>query len=164
MTTASETLVTVGLGELKTSRDPQVTLACLGLGSCIGIAAYDAAARVAGMAHVVLPERREHQAPASAKYATDAVPLLVEALESLGAARGRIQVRLAGGARMTAGGAGLIFNIGEQNFVATVDALRKAGVHIAATDTGGSRGRTLRLDVASGKATVSLAGEPAREF
>ncbi len=162
--THGQCMVTVSLGELKTSRDPQVTLACLGLGSCIGIAAYDPAAHVAAMAHVVLPQRRGNEATPNAKYASDAVPMLLDALEAQGAARGRIIIKLAGGARMALAGASSIFNVGEQNLAATAEALRRAGVRPAAEDTGGNRGRTLRLHVGSGAVTVSSAGEPPRNL
>ena len=45
----------VGLGEVKTTQDSEKVLTCLGLGSCIGVGMYDPVAKVAGMAHIVLP-------------------------------------------------------------------------------------------------------------
>ncbi len=51
----NEEMVVVGLGEMQVSNDPNMALACLGLGSCIGISAYDPVARVGAMVHVVLP-------------------------------------------------------------------------------------------------------------
>ena len=48
--------IAVGLGEMSVvTKDSDTTLACLGLGSCVGIAALDKQAGVYGMAHIVLP-------------------------------------------------------------------------------------------------------------
>ena len=58
MTVSNETMIMVGLGEVKASKDPDAVLACLGLGSCIAVAVYDPKAKVGGMAHVVLPKSR----------------------------------------------------------------------------------------------------------
>ena len=46
----------VGLGEVKTSEDPAEVLTCLGLGSCVAVCLHDPVAKVAGMAHIVLPD------------------------------------------------------------------------------------------------------------
>ena len=35
MTTTQQNLTVVGLGELQVSKDPNVVLSCLGLGSCV---------------------------------------------------------------------------------------------------------------------------------
>jgi len=48
--------VSVGIGQLAISRDPREVLIAYGLGSCIGVSAYDAQTRVAGMVHVLLPD------------------------------------------------------------------------------------------------------------
>ena len=48
--------ISIGLGEVKVSRDPGDVLVAYGLGSCLGIGFYDPIARAAGMLHAVLPE------------------------------------------------------------------------------------------------------------
>ena len=55
MTISQDKTVVVGLAELQVSNNPGQILTCLGLGSCIGVAAYDPQAKVSGMVHVVLP-------------------------------------------------------------------------------------------------------------
>ena len=54
------------------------TLVTLGLGSCVAIVLHDEAARVGGMAHILLPEPALSRDQGNAsKFATTAVPALV---------------------------------------------------------------------------------------
>ena len=59
MIVSDATTIMVGLGEVKISEDPESVLACVGLGSCVAISAFDPVAKVGGMAHVVLPKTME---------------------------------------------------------------------------------------------------------
>ena len=160
----SEEMVVAGLGEVKVSGNASVVLACLGLGSCVGISAYDPVARVGGMAHVVLPasDGKEEESP---KYADVAVPLLMRKMRGLGAQQSRMIIKIAGGAQMSkAPGIDAAFKIGERNIQAVRSALALEGVTLAAADTGGNSGRTFRTHLESGKTTVSQAGSNPREL
>ena len=164
---AEQESVVVGLGEIKITKDPQVVLTCLGLGSCIGLAAYDPVARVAAMAHIVLPADKgtNGQSQSPAKYANTAIPALLQEMKAQGGTSGRIVVKLAGGARMSlAAGLDSIFKIGEQNIAATTAALKAAGLQVAASDTGGEQGRTMKLYTDSGQVTVVTAGTKTNEL
>jgi len=70
----------VGMGQLLTAQPP-VRLASV-LGSCVAVCLYHPRLRVAGMAHVVLPESTGHQG-GPGKFADTAVPALLAALEKL---------------------------------------------------------------------------------
>ena len=165
LATAAEHAVIVGLGELKLSDDADVVLTCLGLGSCVGVTAYDSVNKVAGMAHVVLPQDPGKGTPATAKFANVAIPLLIEEMVKRGAVKRNLLVKLAGGAQMSiAAGLGSTFQIGEKNQAAVKDLLKKLGVRIAGETLGGNKGRSLRLWVGTGKTTVSSAGEEPREL
>ena len=48
--------IVVGIAEGKVVKAPQV-LVSYALGSCVGVCLYDAKNRIAGMAHVMLPDR-----------------------------------------------------------------------------------------------------------
>jgi chemotaxis protein CheD len=48
--------LTVGVSDMKVSDDPEAVLVTYSLGSCIGIAIYDAVVRVGGLLHFMLPE------------------------------------------------------------------------------------------------------------
>lgn len=156
----------VGLGEIKVSADPAVTLVSYGLGSCVGLAAFDPVRRVAGMAHVVLPSSslgRPGGGPG--RFADTAVPALLAAMTELGAVVQRLQIKLAGGARMfqlSFGSGGL--DIGARNIEAVRAALATHGLPTLAEDLGGTVGRTLQVEVATGRVRVMTVGLRNREL
>jgi chemotaxis protein CheD len=153
--------IKVGLGVLVVTDEPGKGLSALGLGSCIGVAAYDPVAKVAGMVHVMLSDSTMSSAPGPAgKYADTAIPALVEAMVRLGAEPGRLVVKIAGGAQMFASGGGNL-NIGARNAVAVRASLAAAKLRVKAADTGGTSGRTLELWVDDGRTTVRTAGKEA---
>ena len=154
-----EDVVVVGLGEVTVAREKNRTLACLGLGSCVGIAMYDPVARIGGMAHIVLSDSHGKVGDGSAKYADVAVPLLIEKMRDMGALTSRLMVKIAGGAQMSpARGLGDVFKIGEDNVKTVTSLLASRGISVTASNTGGNRGRTFRLCLNTGAATVSSAG------
>ncbi len=150
----------IGLGELLVSRNCRMVLVCYGLGSCIGVAAYDTVAKVGGMAHVVLPDSSLGQSGDSgAKFADTGIPRLIQEMCSLGAVQSRIVVKLAGGAQMLAVAAlaGKL-DIGRRNVEAVQTALSKLGTRVVSTDIGGNYGRTMQLLLPEGKVVVSSIG------
>ncbi len=135
--------------------DGDRTLVTLGLGSCVAILLHHPGRRAGAMAHVLLPdEAMSRDTGNRAKFATTAVPLLLEQLQGLGATQG-LTARLVGGARMFAqllpqGG----INMGERNVLAARAALAAAGVPVVAEDTGGEHGRSVYFHVGTGRVTV----------
>ncbi|MCH9016508.1 MAG: chemotaxis protein CheD [Chloroflexi bacterium] len=160
MTVTSVTTIMVGLGEMKMSRDPEEVLACLGLGSCVAVSVFDRVAKVGAMAHVVLPKSREKSVDRAGRYADVAVPLLRDSIRKNGAVNSRLVISLVGGAQMSlAPGISTAFKIGEDNVEAVAAVLAAQGVSITASSIGGNRGRTFRLCITTGAATVSSAGQ-----
>jgi chemotaxis protein CheD len=156
--------IKVGLGILVATDERGKGLSALGLGSCIGVAAYDPVAKVAGMVHVMLPDSAVASAPGPAgKYADTAIPALLDAMRRFGAEPRRLVVKIAGGAQMFASGAGNL-NIGARNAVAVRAALAKVGLKVAAAETGGTFGRTLELWVDDGRTTVRGVGKSAQQI
>lgn len=154
-----EEVMVVALGEVKVARGDNRVLACLGLGSCVGLAAFDPVARIGGMAHIVLSNSHGKTGEGSAKYANVAVPLLIEKMKDLGAWPSRLKIKIAGGAQMSpARGLGDVFRIGEDNVEAVKSVLASRGIPIIGSNIGGHRGRTFRLNLNNGSATVSSAG------
>jgi chemotaxis protein CheD len=142
------------MGEIVVSKRPGDELVARGLGSCIGLALVDRSAGVAGLAHIVLPESSETDRQPG-KFADLAVPELIDRVCRAGASRRRLEAALAGGARM--------FELGELDIGArNADAVRKglatSGLAVHAAETGGSRGRTMRVSVGDGTITVKEAG------
>jgi chemotaxis protein CheD len=138
-------------------------LVTLGLGSCVAAVLYDPVARVGGMAHVLLPEpslARDTSNPA--KFASTAIPLLVERMRARGAVPARIDARLAGGASMFAAlMSSNAMNMGERNVKAVRAALEAARVPVCGADVGGETGRSVRFHVGEGRTVItSVAQQP----
>lgn len=150
---APSSTIAVGLGDLFTAKTGE--LVAYSLGSCVGICLYDPTARVAAMAHVVLPAAPSGTPGAPGKYADTAVPALLDALKRQGATPFRVQCKIAGGAAVLAiGGGGSLPNIGQRNVEAVKAALATVHIRILAEQTGGNQGRTVRLDAATGRVLV----------
>jgi chemotaxis protein CheD len=82
------------------------------------------------------------------------VPLLLEAMRAQGG-RPPYIARLAGGAALFGSMLGSAAGqMGERNIKASRAALEIAGVRLAGEETGGSAGRSVSLDVATGELTV----------
>jgi len=146
----------VRMGELAISDTPGEVLVSLGLGSCIGLAVVDKRAGVAGLAHIVLPATTGTPKPeAMNKFADHAVPALVDGMVERGASRVFMQAALVGGASMFAG-AGL--EVGSRNADAVRELVASRRVPVVAEAVGGSRGRTVKVDVTNGTVSVREAG------
>jgi chemotaxis protein CheD len=145
----------VRMGEIEVSAQAGEELVARGLGSCIGLALIDRRAGVAGMAHVVLPEAPNGSDPDRGKFADLAVPELISQMTRAGAVVRRLDAVLAGGARMFELGD---MDIGARNTEAVKKGLARSGVAVRAADTGGDRGRTMRLTVGEFAVSVKEAG------
>jgi chemotaxis protein CheD len=137
-------------------------LITLGLGSCVAICVTDPVARVGGLAHALLPEpalARDQSNPS--KFASTAVPLLLEEMKALGGRMSRMEARLVGGASMftTLMVPGTL-NMGERNIRAAREALRRAGIPVLGEAVGGDFGRSVRVSVAEGTTLVTSVGKP----
>jgi chemotaxis protein CheD len=143
------------MGEMVVSNTPTDELIALGLGSCIGLAIVDRRAGVAGLAHIVLPER--HPGGDRGRFADTAVPQLVKCMRAVGGVVRRMEAAIAGGARMFEMSGGL--DIGRRNEEAVRAALSAAKIALRATETGGNQGRTMRIDVGAGVVTVRAVGQ-----
>ena len=142
------------MGEIEVSKRSGDELVARGLGSCIGLALVDRRAGVAGLAHIVLPQSSETDRQ-TGKFADMAVPALIDRVCEAGASPGRLEAVLAGGARMFELGE---LDIGARNAEAVRAELAACGLSVRACATGGSRGRTLRVEVGDCTVTVKEAG------
>ncbi len=153
----------VGMAEVKVSAQPDDIFIALGLGSCIGICAYDAHAGVAGMAHIVLPQSSQGSHPPG-KFADTAVPELLRLMVQAGAVAARIRVALTGGAQLFTGNATLPrIDVGPRNAEAVKQELAKHPCAVIASDVGGSAGRTVHL-FGDGRIRVKTIGQGEREL
>lgn len=151
---------------MRVSREPTEVLVCYGLGSCVGMALYDPWLRVGALVHVVLPDSelgRGGELPG--KFADTAVTAALTEMVRMGALPTRLQVRLAGGARMLqVSGVTHRLDIGARNLEALRAALQGARLPVMAADTGGNYGRTMSLAIGTGRVSVGTAGRGEREL
>lgn len=148
--------IKVGMADLNVACRIGV-LKTTGLGSCVGVTLYDAAAKVAGMAHVMLPSSsiaREGTLN-TAKYADTAIPEMIRRMEDLGARTERMEAKLAGGAQMFAfGGSSDTMRIGPRNVESCKELLKRYAIPLKAEDTGGNYGRTIEFDCETGVLSI----------
>ncbi len=134
-------------------------LMTIGLGSCVGIALYDAKAKVAGLAHILLPDSQQFvKRDNLGKYADTAIPLLIQEMKKLGADIRSIQSKIAGGSALFQSQNNHINGIGIRNVEAVKTALQELELPLVGSDTGGSAGRTMQLFSKDGKVLVKAVG------
>ena len=146
------------MGEYAVSREAGALLTALGLGSCIGLALVDRRTGVAGLAHIVLPIGNPAADDPPVKYAPTGVPFLIELVVALGARRPRLEAVLVGGASMFATSPSAGLEVGQRNEAAVREELGRARIPILAAQTGGNRGRTVRVYLDGCRVTAKVAG------
>jgi chemotaxis protein CheD len=151
--------LTVDMADYQVSADPDTVLSTYALGSCIAVMLYDARRRMAGMLHYMLPVAECAPTKAAEKptmFADTGIPVLVAAMERLGATRRTMVCKVAGGAKRYQSEAS--FDIGRRNYIALKKVLWKAGIVVASEDVGGTIYRTVRMHVDTGAVFVSSDG------
>ncbi len=150
----------VGVADMKVSSHPEDVLVTYSLGSCIGMTVYDPALRIGGMLHCMLPLSKIDQDKARANpamFADTGVSLLLKQLSDRGEERRRLIVKLAGAAELL--DAKGLFKIGERNYTIARKVLWKNDILIAAEDVGGSKARTMSLQIATGLTKLKSGAE-----
>lgn len=146
------------LGEIHVARKSP-SVGCHGLGSCIGLMAYDTVSFVGGVAHVVLPDstgRRDVELPG--RYMDLAVPALIQQTVEIGANRQRLKFVAVGGANVFKFGAGsqsLNLNIGDRNIQALRAILQARGIGLEAEFVGGTQATSTQLCLGTGQVFVA---------
>jgi chemotaxis protein CheD len=151
--------IVVGVSEWAVSASPEDTLVTYSLGSCVGLALYDCEAHVGGLLHAMMPvsaldPRRAETQPAM--FVDTGIAMLLKGVFDLGARRRSLVATVAGGASQIDGGQ--TFRIGERNYTVLRRMLWKNEIFLAAEDVGGSRSRSIYLDMSGGRTLVKSGG------
>jgi chemotaxis protein CheD len=161
---SSQLLVTVRVGDHKVSSNLNEVLVTYSLGSCMGLAAYDPQAKVAGLLHCMLPDSRINPDKAKsqpAMFVDSGISVFLNELFALGATRRTLVLKMAGGSKVLKEGE--FFDIGRRNLLMAKKMLWKNNLPIQADETGGEVSRTLRVRVEDGKMSIrDVSGE--RDF
>ena len=153
-------LVVVEIADLKVSSNPEVTLVTYALGSCIAVVVHDPKQKAGGMIHYMLP--LSETSPDKAKdrpamFADTGIPMLFHAMYALGCKKENLVVKVTGGGSLYDYNGR--FQIGQRNYTILRKMFWKAGVMVTAEDVGGTKSRTARLFVDSGRCTITSVGE-----
>ncbi len=149
--TQSPSLLVAGIGEMVMSSSPDAHLVAYGLGSCIALAVWDPRAMVGGLAHFMLPSGPANNC-SPVKFIDTGLDTFLTAMEAKGAVLSRSLLKAAGAAAMLTIGGGLA--IGKRNAESMQSALADRGLSLAACALGGNAGRTVQLDVATGRLLI----------
>ncbi|MDQ2085869.1 chemotaxis protein CheD [Herbivorax sp. ANBcel31] len=158
-------VIKVGMADLSASSHPS-KLTTLGLGSCVGIALYDAKLKVIGMAHAMLPDSSQAKNTANiAKFVDSSIYALISEMEKQGGQKENIVAKLAGGAKMFAFKESAdLMRIGQRNVIAAKEKLNQLKIPIISEDTGGNYGRTIILDSDTGMLYIKTIGYGVKEI
>jgi len=149
--------LTVGIADMKIGKGNDL-LVTYALGSCIGLCFYDQRTKTGALLHIMLPLNMEPGRKNPLKYADTGIRETLRQLETQGASRSRITVKIAGGAKMFEVNGGNLGNIGQRNIESVHLILRKEGIRLMAEDVGGTVARTLLFDVVSGQGCIRSYG------
>lgn len=140
-------VIKVGIADLNFVKAPDV-IRTSGLGSCVGVVIFDPIMKIAGMAHVMLPDSKSSKKDNfnQYKYADTAIPILIETLLKDGARKFALKAKIAGGAQMFAFSVkNDMLRIGERNAIAVKEMLEEYRIPIIAEDLHGNSGRTIEF-------------------
>ncbi len=140
------------------SRQATLLKACLG--TCVGVALFDTQAGVGGLIHLLLPEPISLESTFQPeKYASNGLPLFIDALIKAGASRQNLQAWIAGGALVgPISQRDLDLDIGGRTAEVARNILIDAGIAIEHMETGGFFACTLSLDMQTWACTIEPIG------
>lgn len=154
-------MIRVGMADLNICRCPDV-ITTLGLGSCVGIVLYDSTLKLAGLAHIMLPDSRQiKNNQNAAKFANTGIETLIHRMTKQGAKKNQLVAKLAGGAQMFEfQNSNEMLRIGERNIKASRYNLSLHNIPIIAEDVGKNYGRTIEFYPETGKLRIRSVGKP----
>jgi chemotaxis protein CheD len=158
---AVSSMTAVNFSEMKISSNPVETLVAFSIGSGIGMTIHDPVGGVGGVLNFILPDSTKANGTSPAKapfmFADTGISAFLRALIDQGAKTENLKVVIAGGAHiMDQTG---IFNIGQKNLDALKSNLGEHDIKIHHEAVGGSKSRTISLEIGSGKSVIKTLGE-----
>ena len=148
----------IGMAELGIVKPPD-RISTLGLGSCVGVILYDRITKLGGMVHIVLPDSKNQPGINRAKFADTGIQELLAQMLKIGASRGGIIAKVAGGANMFGNlNKCDMLNVGERNAYSSKMHLQLMRIPLIAEDLGGTHGRTIELNTEDGSLKIKTLG------
>ena len=158
---AVSSMTAVNFSEMKISNNPVETLVAFSVGSGIGVAIHDPVGGVGGILNFILPDSTMTNVADPAKtpfmFADTGITTFLNALYEQGAKSENLKVVIAGGAHIM--GQTGIFNIGLKNLEALKSTLGEYDLKVHHEATGGTKSRTISLEIGSGQSVIRTFGE-----
>lgn len=140
--------INIHIGDYYSSSEEAVITTILG--PCVAVCLFEPAKRIGGMNHILLPDPKTGKAvPGDARYAVNAMELLINQMMKLGADRYRLRAKVFGGAQ--------IFpfinqeiNTGLKNIEMVVDFLKIENIPIVNYNFGGHISRRIFFYTSTG--------------
>lgn len=142
--------IEVRLGEWKTTKESGAILSIDRIGAGLAIVILDLVTHMCGGAHTILPESPSKDLGSPGKFANMAVPVIVEELLKMGAQKGKMVAKIAGGAQMLSQTI-----LSDRNVNAAKEALRKIPIPVTGEDVGGKYIRSIQVHTISGEVLCS---------
>lgn len=149
----------VGISEMIVSDNPEDLIITYSLGSCVGLTLYEPRLRIGGLIHCMLPLSKIDPARAVDRpcmFTDTGVPLLLTTLLNMGAEKRNLIAKVAGAASLLDNNGS--FNIGERNQVIVRKLLWKNQILIQGEETGGTKARTMSLNMETGVTLLRSGG------
>ncbi|EKO39387.1 MAG: chemotaxis protein (stimulates methylation of MCP protein) [Solidesulfovibrio magneticus str. Maddingley MBC34] len=150
--------IVVNISDMKVTNRARDILVTHALGSCLGLAAYDPVAGVAGLIHCLLPLARDNKVPVKNPfmYVNTGIPQMIRTMYGRGATRENLVLKAAGCGRMMH--ISNQFDTGASNIAALKKLLQVNEMRLSAEDVGGTIPRTMRLFADTGRIVISSCG------
>jgi chemotaxis protein CheD len=138
------------------------TLITTVLGSCVSVCLWDTKNKTGGMNHYLLPGTAEDEAD-NANRGIAAIPLLIRSMINRQAKVENIEAKIFGGCNSLYRNHD-VFRVGERNAIIAFEILQDHGIRVAAQHVGGSVGRKIVFNTATGKVRMRLLTKTAAEI
>jgi len=150
-------LINVGIADMGVAVSPNILRTILG--SCVGICMYDPKMKIGGLSHIMLPSSKKPSNNLK-KYADTAIPLMIDQMVELGADRGRLIAKLAGGATMFKHSENSVMgDIGKNNISSVKEILASLKIPVLCEELGGDFGRTIDFYLETGELKIKTIGK-----
>lgn len=134
-------------------------------GSCVGIALFWKKQRLYGLSHCLVAERPAGALVPSAKYISDAIPMMLEAMGNTGRQRFELQAVVVGGGTMLQEfGNADAKKIGPNNLMAAKKYLAQFNVHLHHLEDAGRYASQIVIDGKTGDYKLNLIPKLASEI
>jgi chemotaxis protein CheD len=137
--------INIGISELFICDDPTATLVTHGLGSCVGVTAYDPIRKIGAMLHYLLPLSGEKAGSIQFnpfQFGDSGLEAMFNALAQKGCRKEDLRITIAGGASMSKSPETDHFQIGKRNITVARKTFWRYNILISAEHVEMSTGKT----------------------